>query len=320
MSINRVNWLNVGLMIAACAAALLAPFRLFLVAYAVLGPLHYLTEISWLHDRDYFSPRRPLRRWWLALVLAAIVAVMIGYVGSELLHRPISPTLEMGLVALVFITAGAAVFATHRLSAVAITLLGAVIVAAVANQPRFAIAAYLLVTMVHVLLFTGCFILFGAMKSKSVSGYVSFGVFLLCIAVTLLAAPARSMDGAALASYGAFEQLNRVLLHIIGQNGVALDGDAGRRVMQLIAFAYTYHYLNWFSKTSVIKWHAIPKMRAVTIGVLWIASVALYAVDYRAAFAVLYMLSVLHVLLEFPLNHFTIAGLFRGFGPIFRFS
>jgi hypothetical protein len=31
------------------------PFEVFLFAYAVLGPLHYLTEISWLHDRQYFS-------------------------------------------------------------------------------------------------------------------------------------------------------------------------------------------------------------------------------------------------------------------------
>ena len=31
------------------------PFETFLFAYAFLGPLHYLTEISWLHDRQYFS-------------------------------------------------------------------------------------------------------------------------------------------------------------------------------------------------------------------------------------------------------------------------
>ena len=28
---------------------------MFLFAYAFLGPLHYLTEISWLHDRQYFA-------------------------------------------------------------------------------------------------------------------------------------------------------------------------------------------------------------------------------------------------------------------------
>ncbi|MEO8035217.1 MAG: hypothetical protein ABI837_12350 [Acidobacteriota bacterium] len=37
----------------------------------------------------------------------------------------------------------------------------------------------------------------------------------------------------------------------------------------------------------------------------------MYAYDYRAGFAVLYVLSILHVLLEFPLNHQAMVGLFR---------
>ena len=35
--------------------AFFLPFETFLLAYAFLGPLHYLTEISWLHDRQYFT-------------------------------------------------------------------------------------------------------------------------------------------------------------------------------------------------------------------------------------------------------------------------
>ena len=34
--------------------AFFLPFEVFLFAYAFLGPLHYLTEISWLHDRNIF--------------------------------------------------------------------------------------------------------------------------------------------------------------------------------------------------------------------------------------------------------------------------
>src|SRR2546421_4752429 len=52
---NQVNYLNVGLMLGSCVAAFAFPFELFLFAYAFLGPLHYLTEISWLHDRRYFT-------------------------------------------------------------------------------------------------------------------------------------------------------------------------------------------------------------------------------------------------------------------------
>ena len=51
---DRINYLNIGLMLVSCAVALFIPFELFLFAYAVLGPAHYFTEISWLHKRGYF--------------------------------------------------------------------------------------------------------------------------------------------------------------------------------------------------------------------------------------------------------------------------
>jgi hypothetical protein len=72
--------------------------------------------------------------------------------------------------------------------------------------------------------------------------------------------------------------------------------------MRLIAFAYTYHYLNWFSKTSVIKWYAVPKKWLISIVLIWVFSVALYAYDYVTGLKALLFLSMLHVFLEFPLN------------------
>jgi hypothetical protein len=51
----KINSINIGLMLISCIAAFVMPFEVFLFAYAVLGPLHYLTEISWLHDRQYFA-------------------------------------------------------------------------------------------------------------------------------------------------------------------------------------------------------------------------------------------------------------------------
>ena len=51
----KINYLNIGLMILSAGLSFFLPFETFLIAYAFLGPLHYLTEISWLHDRQYFS-------------------------------------------------------------------------------------------------------------------------------------------------------------------------------------------------------------------------------------------------------------------------
>ena len=52
MSLNGLNHLNSGLMLLSVAVAAVLPFELFLFAYAILGPAHYLTQISWLHDRN----------------------------------------------------------------------------------------------------------------------------------------------------------------------------------------------------------------------------------------------------------------------------
>jgi hypothetical protein len=76
----------------------------------------------------------------------------------------------------------------------------------------------------------------------------------------------------------------------------------GIMISRFIAFAYTYHYLNWFSKTTVIKWHKVPVRSLVVVFVIWAVSVALYFIDYMSGIMALYFLSFLHVIFEFPLN------------------
>jgi hypothetical protein len=83
----------------------------------------------------------------------------------------------------------------------------------------------------------------------------------------------------------------------------------GILLMRIIAFAYTYHYLNWFSKTSVIQWHKVPKWRFAVVILFWIISILLYMYNYVVGFMWLFFLSYLHVLLEFPLNYTSIVGI-----------
>lgn len=81
-------------------------------------------------------------------------------------------------------------------------------------------------------------------------------------------------------------------------------------MLGFLSFAYTYHYLNWFSKTEVIKWHLIPPKRWIAIIALYTLSISIYLVDYKAGFIALLFLSLLHVVLEFPLNAITMRTLF----------
>ena len=56
--VPKVDLINIGLILISCIAAFIVPFELFLFAYGVLGPLHYLTEISLLHDKNYYSTNK----------------------------------------------------------------------------------------------------------------------------------------------------------------------------------------------------------------------------------------------------------------------
>jgi hypothetical protein len=308
MSNSQVERVNGALMVVSCVAAFVAPFHVFLAAYAILGPLHYLTQISWMHDRQYFAPRAAARRWWLVLVGAAMIVLLYGYVSNDLLRRPVKPTLEIAMVYLVFATAAFLLFVRHAVNAVALTIAVAAGLALFSTARAYALLAYFIITIVHVLVFTAAFVLYGALKRKSRPALVSLGIFAACVASFFLipAQPLLAASPRIREMYDFFAPLNEQLNKMFGLEGGVYEGLA---VMRLIAFAYTYHYLNWFSKTSIIGWHHVTRARAAAIVVLWTAAVALYAFDYTLGLSVLYVLSMLHVLLEFPLNHQTFAGI-----------
>jgi hypothetical protein len=323
LTAGRINYLNIGLMVLSCLVAYVIPFELFLFSYAVLGPLHYLTEISWLHDRKYFvQAGRAVRgvrgeRYWLALVAVTLAVMLYGLLAEKVLMQKVSPTWEIALVYLVFVSASVLVFTKNKAAAAALIVLTALSLALFSGSVYFGLVALFLVTIVHVFVFTAAFILFGALKSKSASGVLSFVVFGLCAVsffVYVPQAPGYAAGGFVRESYVSFQALNAELLKLfhLGSGWSLRDiyeSAAGLTVMRLIAFAYTYHYLNWFSKTSVIRWHEVPKSRTAVILALWACSLALYARSYELGFIVLYFLSVLHVMLEFPLNHQSFAGI-----------
>lgn len=309
---ESVEQLNVVLMVVSCLAAFAAPFQLFLFVYAVLGPLHYLTEISWLHDRDYFAPRPSARRWWLALVAVAMLVLMYGYVSNDLLHRPVAPTFEIGMTYLVFLTAPLLLWVRHPVNAVALSVVAAAGLLMFSSSRAYALIAYFIITIVHVLIFTAAFVLQGALRSRSRWAMISLGVFAACIAAFFLVdvQPLFIASSSVRGVYSFFEPLNVQLMSLFGAGESA--------VMRLIAFAYTYHYLNWFSKTSVIKWHEVPRRRLAAIVAAWIGSVAIYLYDYATGLSILYMVSLLHVLLEFPLNHKSFAAIAEGLRGLIR--
>lgn len=77
LTTGQVDKVNIGLMIISLILAYILPFEVFLFSYAVLGPLHYLTEISWLHQKNYFVPKVKKMTLWIFPILALILTTIL---------------------------------------------------------------------------------------------------------------------------------------------------------------------------------------------------------------------------------------------------
>jgi hypothetical protein len=398
---SKINFLNIGLMLITAVFAFFFPFETFLLAYAFLGPLHYLTEISWLHDRQYFTKGKydfvPLLLIGVALSYAAFAKdfdfnidfykefvalnlfdkLLVLALFSSLLFAFVK-NLVVKIIAILFIF----IFISGWLAPENAT----------ENSKSTTIFALtsLVPTLIHVYLFTGLFMLFGALKSRSKTGLLSVLAFIIIPIYLVYGLPVTPKKNY-ISDYGKeayyadgdgffytnvsimdhFRLMNepnltnkQYLDSIINKdsktnqtpiaerqritdslsdklnqafivpnpeseyymrpipaklaipieskdyywNYVFFSG-FGIMLMRFIAFAYMYHYLNWFSKTEVIRWHKVPKIRFIAVLILWLTACALYAYNYSLGLSFLFFLSFTHVLLEFPLNMVSIVGI-----------
>ena len=398
---SKINFLNIGLMLITAVFAFFLPFETFLLAYAFLGPLHYLTEISWLHDRQYFTKGKydfvPLLLIGVALSYAAFAKdfefnidfykefvalnlfdkLLVLALFSSLLFAFVK-NLVVKIIAILFIF----IFISGWLAPENAT----------ENSKSTTIFALtsLLPTLIHVYLFTGLFMLFGALKSRSKTGLLSVAAFLIIPIYLVYGLPVTPKKNY-ISDYGKeayyadgdgffytnvsildhFRLINepnltnkQYLDSIINKDSKTNQAPIAERqritdslsdklnqafivpnpeseyymrpipaklaipieskdyywnyvffsgfgimLMRFIAFAYMYHYLNWFSKTEVIRWHKVPKIRFIAVLVLWLTACALYAYNYSLGLSFLFFLSFTHVLLEFPLNMVSIVGI-----------
>lgn len=333
---DKINYVNIGLMLLALGVAFYIPFELFLFSYAVLGPGHYLTEISWLQKRGFFSKGK---YDYVFLTIAALVLFLIAYVLTP--QQLIKPEAHRGVTTAIIYVAFAGALGMVLVKSAFYRFIIFIVIAltALISKEMFVLFSVFLPTLLHVYLFTGFFMLFGALKGKSRSGYLAMAVFVICPLLIIFVNPeALPLTEYASNAYKKFQLLNIESLKLLSDNfslmfsdtyeavsqfggtpealfasrsNAIYTSDTGIAIMRFIAFAYTYHYLNWFSKTSVIKWHEISKLRMGIIIGLWALAVLLYWWDYNIGFNVLFLLSFMHVFLEFPLNHVTFIGVFK---------
>lgn len=398
---SKINFLNIGLMLITAVFAFFLPFETFLLAYAFLGPLHYLTEISWLHDRQYFTKGKydfvPLLLIGVALSYAAFAKDFEFNI--DFYKEFVALNLFDKLLVLALFSSLLFAFVKNLVVKIIAILFIFIFISgwlapenASENSKSTTIFALtsLVPTLIHVYLFTGLFMLFGALKSRSKTGLLSVAAFIIIPIYLVYGLPITPKKNY-ISDYGKeayyadgdgffytnvsildhFRLMNepnltnkQYLDSIINKdsktnqtpiaerqritdslsdklnqafivpnpeseyymrpipaklaipieskdyywNYVFFSG-FGIMLMRFIAFAYMYHYLNWFSKTEVIRWHKVPKIRFVAVLLLWLTACALYAYNYSLGLSFLFFLSFTHVLLEFPLNMVSIVGI-----------
>ena len=397
----KINYLNISLMFLSAIGAFFLPFEVFLFAYAFLGPLHYLTEISWLHDRKYFSKGK------YDFIVLVVIGVLLSYaafakdfgVNTDFYEAFVEANLFDQLLVLALFSAVIFALVENLIVKIISILFLFVFISGWLSPERnadnnasttvFALTS-LLPTLIHVYVFTGLFMLYGALKSRSKTGLISVATFIIIPIILVFYTPVNPKtnflsDFGKKAYYadgdGFFYTNVSILDHFklidepILTNKQYLDSVVNKKsadnqipvaeraritdslknklaenfivpnqvseyynkpipvkfaipintkeyywnsiffstfgimLMRFIAFAYLYHYLNWFSKTEVIRWHKVPKIRFALVIGLWLTACGLYAYDYALGLSFLFFLSFSHVLLEFPLNIVSIVGI-----------
>ncbi len=330
MKSSQVDFLNTFLIIISMILAYWLPIELFLIAYALLGPLHYLTEINWVREKKYFAKSNSWKYWALGIAILYAVPTILklpffeSFLKDSSIYTFLTTDAKRYINGLLFFALVMAISniaitnKTQRLLAIAIGGLLAVFLNQ--NLTYNILVGIFLPTVIHVYLFTWLFMLYGNLKTHNKLGY--FNIALVAAAPLVFFLVQLPTTGYTFTPYvkdiflnNNFHVVNAHLAKFLGlteQLSFFFYETLDLKVQMFIAFAYTYHYLNWFSKTTVIGWHKkLTTKRTLLILLIWVASVLIYAIDYKVGLGLLLFLSVLHVILEFPINVHSIRGIWQ---------
>ncbi|OUS20045.1 hypothetical protein A9Q93_02040 [Nonlabens dokdonensis] len=318
--------LNIILVIIAALLAYVFPLELFIFSYTLLGPLHYVTEINWLHNKSYFFTSNKMV--WLSIGLFASLILFVPKLFLYCENSDTTLTKTMVFIndwsnSVIFITLMLAVacqFISSKIAWIIISLFSFIGAVFLKNVEQYKLLIGVFVpTIIHVYLFTIIFMLYGAKKSKSNYGYISVALVLLIPIIIINLELARgsylfSDFSKELYLNNDFHVLPVILSKFLGMT----DGtefyfyeSIWLKFMMFISFIYCYHYLNWFSKTTVIKWHKmLDKKKMIAIVVIWITVMFLYWYDFGLGLLISLFLGFIHVILEFPLNMYSLKKLF----------
>jgi len=170
MKAQQIDLLNIGLIIVSGILAYQFPLELFILAFAILGPLHYLTEINWLDKKQYFTSNTNRLWLWIGIGSSLIIVFpklyfhIFGYDDSGLSEAiQFINSWSNALLFMSLVLAAAFVFLKKRMYWIILIVLGLTIAFFLNTNDTYSTLIGLFIpTIIHVYIFTLLFMLYGA--------------------------------------------------------------------------------------------------------------------------------------------------------------
>lgn len=331
MTTKNIDSLNIILIVVSLFLAFQIPFELFLFSYAVLGPLHYISEINWLNQKSFFiKEKRGVFVFIFFSILITLLMILklpflndfrVKYITNEVVPYLNAIAKFSILSSLLF---AVILIFFRKMNQLFFGLILSIVISYFAFKyvPFFTVLVVVFIpTLIHVYVFTFLFMVLGYFKTKNNTGLIA--LILMVLAPFIIAmSKITPIEYENISQYSkesfiisgiplVIKSLSNLFQHSTNEQ-ISLLSIESIKIQIFIAFAYTYHYLNWFSKTSIIGWYSnISKRRKIIFLVFWIISITLYLYSYKIGITTLFFLSILHVYFEFPLNIITVREIFR---------
>lgn len=322
-----IDKLNIFLVLFSALLAFIFPLELFIFSYAIIGPLHYITEIKWLHQKKYFFTED--QRIWLSAGIIATLVIFIPKIYFKLyglngsLYDVFNVVNEWSnsVIFCTLLLAGAYQFKPSKLKWILVGVAAVIGSIVFKNIESYQLLIGVFVpTIIHVYLFTIIFMLYGARRSHSTFGYIA--VACAAIVPVVIISLDLTRDSYLFGDWWKEVYLsnNFHVTPVLFSKFMGISDGASfyfyesmeLKLMMFISFIYCYHYLNWFSKTTVIKWHKnINRRNGTAIVAIWMVSLIVYFYSITWGLLLSLFMGFLHVILEFPLNMYSLRELFK---------
>ncbi len=154
---SKTRWADFAALGLSGVAAAIAPLQVFLFAFVVLGPMHYMTEIAWLGKKNFYLREGVVfsRAYVVVAMLAAVLSLSSHALRHDLWFWTVGALLLFSLSVLV-----------RNIYTILAIAVAALITAFFLKTWMFFIAV-MVPTLVHVFFFTWVFMVSGALREKN---------------------------------------------------------------------------------------------------------------------------------------------------------